>query len=159
MSVMSDAGLAFLIQREAIKRWMYKDTAGLPTIGIGHLLTKDELSSGKIDIQGERIEWHDEDGLTEVEVKKLFHQDLKKYENAVSKTVIVGLLPNQFDCLVSFCFNTGTEAFSGSTLVKKLNAGDFASIPGELRKWKYSAGKVDKGLINRREKEVELWNG
>lgn len=156
---LSDAGISLLIKRESIRRMMYLDSAGLPTIGIGHLLTKDELSSGKITIGGERVRWHDEGGLSDAQVKQLFAQDLKVYEQAVNKDTHIELAQYQYDCLVSFCFNVGTEAFRGSTLLKKVNTSDFASVPAELGKWVHSAGKVNKGLVNRRAGEILQWQG
>ena len=72
--------------------------------------------------------------------------------------VKVPLNQNQFDALVSFVFNVGNNAFRDSTLVKVLNAGHFDQVPTQLRRWIRDNGKIVKGLINRREKEIALWN-
>jgi lysozyme len=58
--------------------------------------------------------------------------------------------------LYSFTYNVGTEAFSKSTLLKKLNAGDQSGACDELRRWKLAGGKKWKGLIKRREIERSL---
>ena len=63
---MSKKGLDLLAQWEGIELKMYKDVAGLPTIGVGHLLTQDELSSGKILIQDKVARYAD--GLTKNQV-------------------------------------------------------------------------------------------
>ena len=60
---------------------VYQDAAGLPTIGVGHLLTKDELASGKILILGEAIKYHD--GLTNLQIDRLLTHDLAGSEGAV----------------------------------------------------------------------------
>ena len=134
---------------------MYRDSAGLPTIGVGHLLTKDELSSGKIVIEGVGVDWHA--GLTPVQVRALLEQDLAWAEEAVNRHVELGLTQAQFDALVSFTFNAGAHAFKTSTLLKKVNAGDFVAVPEQLRRWVYSANQVDPILVKRREGEISQW--
>jgi len=84
-------------------------------------------------------------------------QDLNWFENEINYRV-KNINQNQFDALVSFVFNIGGHAFRESTLLKKLNAGEYDQVPDQLRRWIYSGGKVVKGLINRREKEIERWN-
>src|ERR1051325_11027211 len=113
---MSPHGLDLLEQWEGFKTTIYKDSAGLPTIGVGHLLTKSELSSGKITINGVPVEYTD--GLTEQQVTDLLAQDLKPASSAVNSGVKVPLNQDQFDALVSFTFNVGVGAFNGSTLLK-----------------------------------------
>jgi lysozyme len=80
-----------------------------------------------------------------------FFQDLRRFENAVNGSVAVSLEQNQFDALVSFSFNVGVGAFTGSTLLKKLNAGSYDDVPGELMKWTKGGGKTLQGLVNRRQ--------
>ena len=60
--------------------------------------------------------------------------------------------------LVIFVFNVGRGAFANSTLLKKLNRNNFKEVPFQLRRWNKSEGKVMKGLINRRNKEIMLFN-
>lgn len=149
----SDIGLRHLKKSEGVVLKMYKDSAGLPTIGVGHLLTKDELSSGKI--QCLSVDWTG--GLTEDQVDELFRRDLQTAEDAVTAYVKVPLTENQFDTLVSFVFNVGFNAFRKSTLLRLLNEGNYAAVPSQLRRWVYSAGKRDPILVARREREIELW--
>ena len=153
----SENGKKLLAQWEGFDRQVYDDVAGLPTIGVGHLLTRDELSSGKIRIAGQVVRYHD--GLTEQQVYDLLDQDLDRFERAVNEAVTVPLEQHQFDALVSFSFNVGVGAFKDSTLLKRLNAGDYAEVPNQLRRWVRSGGKKVQGLVNRREHEIKLWNG
>lgn len=152
----SDKGLKKLAELEGLRQEVYDDVAGLPTIGIGHLLTRDELSSGKIDIYGVSVKY--KDGLTVDQCYDLFRQDLQGPEGAIQILVRVPLTQGQYDSLVSFAYNIGGSSFRRSTLLKKLNKGEYEEVPAQLRRWKYAGGKVIQGLVNRREAEVEMWN-
>jgi lysozyme len=98
-------------------------------------------------------------GLTDQQVLDLLSQDVQPAENAVNAGVKVALNQNQFDALVSFTFNVGVGAFSGSTLLKVLNQGDYDGVPAQLSRWNKAGGKVVQGLVNRRDNEIKLWNG
>ncbi len=147
--------------KQLFKEWeglmteAYLDSGGAPTIGIGHLLTRSERTSGKIVIGG--MEGDYREGLSEQQCWDLLDQDLDWAENAVNESVKVPLTQNQFDALVSFCFNVGVQAFKGSTLVKLLNQGGYDQVPAQLRRWNKDNGMVVQGLTNRRAKEVALW--
>lgn len=154
---MSDHGRALLTEWEGSSNEAYQDVAGLWTIGVGHLLTKDELTSGKILILGEAIKYHD--GLTSLQIDRLLTQDLAGAEGAVNSGINVSLNQNQFDALVSFVFNVGRQAFYQSTLRKLLNEGRYARVNNQLRRWNRSAGKIVQGLVNRRENEIKLFEG
>jgi lysozyme len=153
---MSANGLNLLEQWEGFKLKVYKDSAGLPTIGVGHLLTKSELTSGKIVIKGVTIKYAG--GLTNQQVIDLLAQDVAPVGQVVTKAVTVPLTQNQFDALVSFAFNVGNAAFTGSTLLKVLNQKQYKEVPTQLLRWTRSGGKVVPGLVNRRENEIKLWN-
>lgn len=149
----SDAGRLLLTKREGCVLTMYKDSAGLATIGVGHLLTAEELASGQIAGLGL---WRP--GITAAQADDLLRRDLAVAEAAVESEVVVDLTPGQFDALVSFVFNVGVTAFRHSTLLKLLNAGDYASVPAQLRRWVHAGGTVDPGLIRRRESEIRQWD-
>lgn len=134
----------------------YLDSGGAPTIGVGHLMTRSERMSGKIIINGKGVVYRK--GLTVQQCWDLLDQDLDSAEASVNSMVKVPLNQNQFDALVSFVFNVGNNAFRDSTLLKVLNAGHFDQVPTQLRRWIRDNGKIVKGLINRREKEISLWN-
>ena len=135
----SDKGKRLLAQWEGSEPHVYRDVAGLPTIGVGHLLTQDELSSGKIYIDGEPVRYGE--GLTEDQIIALLGQDLERFENCVTDHVQVDLTQNQFDALVSFAFNVGVTAFRNSTLLRRLNQGDYDEVPNQMRRWVHSGGQ------------------
>lgn len=141
---------------EGLVTHAYLDLGGEQTIGIGHLLTRSERTSGKIIIRGQAVNY--QNGLAEQQCWDLLDQDLDQAEKAVNDAVTVSLNQNQFDALVSFVFNVGTGAFHGSTLLKLLNQGQYNQVPAQLRRWIRDNGKVVQGLVNRREKEIVLWN-
>jgi lysozyme len=153
---MSDNGRKLLSEWEGFELNVYRDVAGLPTIGVGHLLTKDELSSGKLIINAVVVQYGS--GLTEQQVLDLLAQDLSPMESGVTGSITVALTQNQFDALVAFTFNVGLGAFKDSTLLKELNAGHLQAVPDQLRRWIHAGGQVSRGMVNRREKEVALWN-
>lgn len=155
---MSKNGIAELVKWEGIEQHVYADVAGYATVGIGHLLTRSERSSGKIHLEsGTVIDIRDK-AITEAEAYALLKDDLPTYEKCVDNNTTASLTQNQFDALTMFTFNVGVGAFKSSTLRKKLNAGLYKEVPTQLRRWNRSGGRVIQGLINRREAEIELWN-
>lgn len=58
--------------------------------------------------------------------------------------------------LGSFVYNVGANAFAGSTLLRKLNAGDPAGACAELSRWVYANGRKLAGLVKRRQAERQL---
>lgn len=148
---------------QLLKEWegcilqVYPDSGKELTIGIGHLLTKSERSSGKIRVGDYFISYAN--GISEDQARRLLVQDLVRPDWAVSVNVHVLLTQNQYNALVSFVFNLGVSAFENSTLLRVLNNGRFDQVPVQLRRWIHDNGKVVQGLINRREKEIALWEG
>ena len=159
----SDLGLKLIESVEGKKSRVYLDSGGAPTIGIGHLLTKDEKSSGKINVKyanphnNELIKYAD--GLTDKQIYALLRSDLISVESILTISVKVPLTQNQFDALCSFIFNIGVNAFNNSTLLKKLNKAEYNSVPTQMMKWVMDNGRVISGLKNRREQEILMWNG
>lgn len=154
---MSDNGVKLLHDWEGFKKHVYLDSGGAPTIGMGHLLTKAERSSGKITIDGETIKYVG--GLSGQKIMSLLKQDLQPVEELVNKLVVVPLEQCQFDALVSFAFNVGNGAFKHSTLLKSLNAKLYDRVPEQLKRWVHDGGLVVPGLQRRRGNEVKLWHG
>lgn len=155
MRTISDFGISKIKEWEGFKNKVYKDVAGFLTIGVGHLLTRSELTSGKLYINEIAIRYNN--GLTDQQVNDLLRQDLLQYCRTV-ESVKVPLNDNQFAALVSFTFNVGESAFKNSTLLKKLNAGLYVEVPAQLRRWTKAGGVDIPGLVNRRNHEIELWN-
>ena len=138
----SPTGIKLIKSFEGLSLTSYVCPVGVLTIGYGH--TGNVQAGAKI---------------TEKEADALLKQDLIKFEKAVPNYVKIELNQNQFDALVSFCFNVGTQAFKGSTLVKRLNNGENPNIVAaeELPRWNKGDGKVLEGLSRRRSAEVELF--
>lgn len=85
--------------------------------------------------------------------------DVSKFEGALRTCVSVPLTQGEYDSLVQFSYNVGAGAFCGSTLVRKLNAGDYRGACDEMLRWVYVAGRKTPGLVNRRERERSLCLG
>ncbi len=158
----SKNGIDFMVEvAEGREYSEYPDTAGNPTIGIGHKLTVVELGTGSIVIQGSPVEY--KNGLTHSQVDDLFLQDMYPVEKAINELVKVPLTQNQFDALCSLCFNIGIPRFTKSTLLRLLNTGNYVSVPEQMRRWNKETIKgvltVSKGLTNRREFDISLWAG
>jgi GH24 family phage-related lysozyme (muramidase) len=97
--------------------------------------------------------------LTEEEAADLLRSDLDRYERVVRDSVEVELSQDRFDALVSFCYNVGSGAFRGSTLLKKVNAEAHEEAAEQFLRWKYVDGEVSRGLLRRREAEAALYRG
>lgn len=138
-------GLNTIKQWEGLKTDAYQDIAGVWTIGYGHTAAAGE----PVPVEGMSI--------TIEEAEALLRHDLTQYEQAVQQNVKVPLNDNQFAALVSFTYNVGISAFKSSTLLRKLNQGNYEAVPAELMKWVYSNGRKVQGLVNRRAAEAGLW--
>ena len=137
-----------------------KGVAGIHVIGIDHTLSSKELQTGKIKIRDQLVPF--ENCITVRQAEELFDQDLEAHRKHVDRLVEVELTKNQREALAILSFNIGYPAFAQSTLLKKLNQGDYDSVPSELRRWSRAAGpsgqsQVIPGLIQRREREIKLW--
>jgi len=88
-----------------------------------------------------------------------FIKDMGTFERAVRRLVKVPLTANQYDALVSFCYNCGEGNLAKSTLLKKVNAGDHKGAAAEFHKWNKGGGKVLAGLTRRRASESLLYQG
>ena len=142
---MSEQGLNWLAAWEGgCKTRVYLDSAGYPTIGVGHL-----ICDGEDFVQGRE---YDRDRLM-----ALFREDVADAEGAVNRHVKVTLEPNQFDALCSFTFNLGETNFRRSTLLKRVNANRFGDVPDELARWNKAGGQVVRGLTRRRKAEGEAF--
>jgi len=133
--------LDFITKEEGARNKAYKDSKGLWTIGVGHLIKTDEdyLLTAT---------------LTNEQVEELLKSDLKWCSEAVETSVKVPLTQNQYDALYSLCFNIGGTNFAKSTVVKKINANDMQGAADAILMW----NKPDV-LINRRKRERALFLG
>ena len=142
----SDNGKKLIKKYEGFSSTPYLCPAKVPTIGYGATY----YPSGKaVTLKDTPI--------TEKQADEMLSFMLVKYENAVSRYVSVPLTQNQFDALVSFCYNVGQYNLLSSALIKKLNNKDYKGASNEFLKWNKSGGKVLQGLANRRKDEIEVF--
>jgi lysozyme len=119
----SASGRAAISKREGNILTAYRDSVSVLTIGVGHT----SAAGPPIVTPGMKI--------TAEQSDEILSRDLVSVENDVNSAVNVPLTQNQFDALVSFVFNIGGTAFRKSTLLKKLNAHDFAGAADQFLVW------------------------
>ena len=141
---LSPQGLELIKRSEGFRSRQYLDAAGYETIGFGHKIAQSESFPNKI---------------TEAQATDLLMSDIQRAEQAVGRLVKVPLTQGQFDALVDFCFNVGAGRLAASTLLKELNAGQYAHAGLQLLRWDCAAGEPSAGLQNRRTAELHLWTG
>ncbi|CAH3799777.1 Lysozyme RrrD [Enterobacter cloacae] len=141
----SEKGIALIKEFEGCKLTAYQDSVGVWTIGYGWTQPVD----GKPIRAGMTIK--------QETAERLLKTGLVSYESDVSRLVKVGLTQGQFDALVSFTYNLGARSLSTSTLLRKINAGDYAGAADEFLRWNKAGGKVLNGLTRRREAERALF--
>ena len=144
----SPKGLAFLVAEEGFIPHAYNDPANHATFGVGHLLHLGPVTAA------DRAQWGSKaQPKPRALVERVLREDLAtRFEPAVRDAVRKPLKQHQFDALVSLAFNIGTGGFRRSTVVKRLNAGDFRGAADAVLMW-------DKPsiLIPRRRRERELF--
>lgn len=142
---LDESGVSLIARFEGFKDRIYKDSAGLPTIGYGHLLKK-----------GEDLKY--QTGISEPDARQLLRKDVEIAEQAVNSLCHALLNRNQYNALVSFVFNVGRGNFEKSTLLKRVNEGDFEKAAKEFLRWNRAGNKVVKGLTKRRMVESTLFS-
>jgi GH24 family phage-related lysozyme (muramidase) len=140
---LSDRGLSFIERHEGFVDHLYNDSNGNCTIGYGHLLHHGGCNSS------DRARYPH--GISRAQARNLLRADVGVAERAVRADVQVRLNQHQFDALVSFTFNIGTNAFRSSTLLRLLNQGHYSQVPAQMMRWTIG------GLESRRRDEVRLW--
>lgn len=140
----SEAGKNLIKEFEGFRATAYICPAGVVTVGYGTTRIHDKPIQLGITI-------------TTDEADIFLEEDLKTFEDVVNQSVSVEIFQNQFDALVAFVYNVGAGNFKKSTLLKKVNAGQFDVAANEFLKWNKAAGKVLRGLTRRRTAERELF--
>lgn len=118
----------------------YRDPVGIPTVCAGHTRTA---------VVGKRVQTST--------CERLLKEDTTEAQAAVKRLVKVEVTQRQYDELVDFVFNVGGEAFAGSTLLKKINAGQCKAAGAEFMRWVHAKGVRLKGLVNRRAENRAGW--
>jgi GH24 family phage-related lysozyme (muramidase) len=133
-------GLELIKSAEGCILYTYDDGVGVPTIGYGH--TAD-------------VRWGQ--CISQEQAEAFLKEDLNYFEQDVAHLVTVPLTDNQFAALVSLCYNIGSGAFAGSTLLRFLNEGDYITAAEQFGRWNRGGGEVMPGLVARRSLERELF--
>ena len=142
IKTLDQKGIDFLIKEEGIRLSPYRDTVGVSTIGIGNTYYED----------GTRVKMTDPP-ITKERAVELFKSVLNHYETAVWSVTRDDITQNNFNSLVSLCYNIGVGAFKKSTVVKRVNANpNDPRIADAFKMWKKPAV-----LLPRRKREVALY--
>lgn len=127
----------------------YLCPSGIPTIGYGNTRY----------LNGERVTMDDPE-IDKKEAEKMLLDTVKFVEKDVKNVLEHKLKAHKMAALISFTYNVGIGALSNSTLLAWVNSNpDYSEIPSQFRRWNRGGGRVLKGLIRRREAEIELWEG
>ncbi|WP_145525878.1 lysozyme [Yersinia rohdei] len=140
----SENGINKLKVEEGERLTGYKDSRGIPTVGVGHTGVVDgkPVAVGMV--------------ITKDKSSELLRSDLAWVEKAIATNVKVPLTQNQYDALCSLIFNIGPTAFANSTVLKRLNAGDYKGAADAFLMWK-KAGNDLNILLPRRQRERSLF--
>jgi lysozyme len=139
----SDKGLALTKSFEGLRLEAYQDSAGVWTVGYGH--------TGPGVVEGIAV--------TDAEAEAMLLADLQDAVRCVNRKVTAAISQGQFDAMVDFCFNAGRGNFLQSTLLRKVNTGDFAGAAAQFGLWVHAGGEVVPGLVRRRQAEAEMFSG
>ncbi len=139
----SDAGLALTKSFEGLRLEAYQDSGGVWTVGYGH--------TGPGLLAGMKISQADAD--------MMLRADVAVAVNSVNRAVTEEISQHQFDALVDFCFNVGRGNFLQSSLLHKLNDGDFEGAAAQFLLWINVNGKRADGLVKRRKAEAAMFRG
>jgi len=138
---MGPGGIALLKGFESCRLTAYQDGGGVWTIGWGQ--TGPAIVEGSTCTQDQADEW--------------LAQGLQAISAAVTGYVTAPVNQNQFDALVDFAYNLGTDTFKGSTLLKYLNLQKYQLADSEFLKWNHIGGVISAGLTRRRQAERALF--
>lgn len=139
----SSACILGISQFEGFIDHTYKDAVGVKTIGYGH--TGNDVKDGQT--------------ITRTEAQKLLVKDAEKHWNAIKPYIKVPIYQREADAYTSLTYNIGVGNFKKSSLLKKLNRGDYAGACRAIKSWVYAGGKKLNGLVKRREAEYRMCIG
>ena len=139
---LSKTGIELLKHFEGCELKAYQDSVGVWTIGYGH--TKGIYEGLEI---------------TQSEAEKMLVDELPEYEGYITDKVVPMLQQHEYDALVCWVYNLGPTNLSSSTLLKRLNAGEFKDVPFQMKRWDKAGGQPLLGLTRRRNAEALLFKG
>lgn len=148
MKEISANGIDLIKSFEGFSASTYLCPANVATIGYGSTVYAD----------GTHVTLKDKP-ISEEEARYLLCKQVNDYYGqAVNRYVQVEINQNQFDALCSFAYNLGVGSLKSSTLLRKLNLGEYASASNQFLRWNRAGGKVLKGLVRRRKAEKDLFD-
>ena len=147
----NDESLDLIKAFESLFLEAYQCSADVWTIGYGTTSTKAGGHDDGTIYSGMTI--------TEDEADEYLRQDLEYFSKVVGKLVTNDINDDQFGSLVSFAFNCGEGNLSSSTLLKRVNSGDWDDVPNQFLRWNKAKGETLNGLTRRRASESRLWEG
>ena len=140
-------GLDLIKSFEGLKLKPYLCPANVPTVGYGSTFYENDKKVKLTD-----------PSITEQRASELLLDSLKGFERYVDSYCRYDINQNQFDALVSFCYNLGPANLKSSTLLKKANVNpNDPTIAQEFLKWNKAGGRALKGLTKRRQAESDLY--
>lgn len=147
---MSDKGRAWLVSLEGgCKVKAYRDSAGIPTIGVGMTYWLTSGSRRRVEM-GDHLQ-------DQAEGLAMFAKAVRDYEATVDAATRDDITQAQFDAFASLCYNIGQPAFLRSSVVRYLNQRvEIEQVARALKLWNQAGGRIDQGLIERRECEADL---
>ena len=137
--ITSERGYDLIRTFEGYMPFPYKDIAGIQTVGYGYVIKPEDKFVYP---------------LLPPDADKLLRKTVNDFEPEINQAVIVELKQNQFDSLVSFTYNVGSQSLRESTLLKRINERRNKEIPNCFLMW--NKARVDgvlqsvKGLVLRR---------
>ena len=143
---LSANGFKLLGELEGIVLRPYRDSVGIPTIGIGSTYYED----------GTKVKMSDK-AITKERAIQLAKNVVKSFEAQVNKAILPTMAQNQFDAMVLLCYNIGESGFARSSVVRNFNAGNLQKAADSFLLWNKAGGKVVRGLVNRRNIERTLF--
>lgn len=138
--VVGVGGIGIIKEFEGKRNKAYLDAVGVPTICYGST-------------SGVKLGQYKTDDECEILVNK----EINKFGQEVATLIKVPVSQQQYDAVVSLAYNVGTTNLRKSTLLRKLNAGDYCGSAKEFNKWVYAGGKKLKGLERRRLAEQQMF--
>ena len=145
----SNNGINLIKHFEGVRNRPYRDAIGLWTVGVGHLIG-----------DGKQLPDGYNKTFTDREIDEILKADLRRFELGLSKLLPnVPLKQNEFDALISFCFNLGLGCFQRSTIRQALLRGNKEAAMESLVKYCRAGGKILRGLQTRRLDEKALFEG
>ncbi len=141
----SQQGYDLIREFEGLRTRAYRDAVGVWTIGYGHT-----SAAGAP---------HVDPGMTISigEANEILERDVQKFADGVDELVRVQISDDQFSALVSFAYNVGLGNFARSSVLRAVNAKDFAAVPRRLALWNKAGDRTLPGLIRRRAAEAALF--